>query len=95
MTDKREFLAELPIFADLSTAALDAVARITREYAFEDDAIIAYQRDLASRLYIVKEGRLFARSLDDNGIARDTYQFLPGSWSVSYTHLTLPTSDLV
>jgi len=80
VTDKREFLAELPIFADLSAAALDAVARITREYAFEDDAIIAYQRDLANRLYIVKEGRLFARAIDDNGIARETYSYLPGQY---------------
>ena len=80
MTDKREFLAELPIFADLSTAALDAVARITREYAFKDNAIIAYQRDLANRLYIVKEGRLFARAIDDNGIVRETYSFLPGQY---------------
>lgn len=80
MTDKYEFLAELPIFANLSPAALDAVAHIAREYAFEDDAVIAYQRDIANRLYIVKEGRLFARSLDDNGIARNTYQFLPGTW---------------
>ncbi len=80
MTDKHEFLAELPIFANLSPAALDAVAYITREYAFDDGAVIAYQRDIANRLYIVKEGRLFARSLDDNGIARDTYQYLPGRW---------------
>jgi CRP-like cAMP-binding protein len=80
VTDKREFLAELPIFADLSAAALDAVARITREYAFEDNAVIAYQRDLANRLYIVKEGRLFARSIDGNGIARETYSYLPGQY---------------
>ena len=62
MTDKYEFLAELPIFANLSPAALDAVAHIAREYAFEDEAVIAYQRDIANRLYIVKEGRLFARA---------------------------------
>lgn len=80
MTDKREFLAELPIFADLSAAALDAVARITREYAFDDNAVIAYQRDIANRFYIVKEGRLFARSIDGNGIARETYSYLPGQY---------------
>lgn len=80
MTDKREFLAELPIFADLSAAALDAIARITREYAFEDNAVIAYQRDMADRLYIVKEGRIFARAIDDNGITRETYSYLPGQY---------------
>jgi CRP-like cAMP-binding protein/membrane protein YdbS with pleckstrin-like domain len=77
VTDKLEFLTELPIFADLSPAALDAVARITREYAFDDDAVIAYQRDIANRLFIVKEGRLFAKALDNNGITRETYSFLP------------------
>lgn len=73
MASKQEFLAELPIFADLSEAALTAVARITREYAFQRDAVIAYQRDVADRLYIVKEGRLFAKSLDQNGIARQEH----------------------
>ncbi len=80
MTDKREFLAELPLFADLSDAGLDAVARITKEYAFERGAAIAYQRDVADKLYIVKEGRLFARSLDENGITRerDTRPYVAG-----------------
>ena len=79
MTDKREFLAELPIFADLSEASLDAVARITREYTFPKDAVIAYQRDIGHSFYIVKEGRLYARALDNNGIVRaaDTKSYLP------------------
>lgn len=80
MTDKLEFLAELPIFADLSEAALDAVAVIAREYAFDDDAVIAYQRDVANRFYMVKEGRLFARSIDDNGITRDSFSYLTGQY---------------
>jgi hypothetical protein len=78
VTDKREFLAELPLFADLSETSLDAVARITREYAFESGGVIAYQRDVADRLYIVKEGRLFARSIDNNGVARETRSYMPG-----------------
>jgi hypothetical protein len=80
VTDKREFLAEMPLFADLSEAALDAVARIAKEYAFEDGAVIAYQRDVADRLFIVKEGRLFARSIDNNGIARETRSYVPGDY---------------
>lgn len=83
VTDKREFLAALPIFADLSEASLEAVAHITREYVFPQDAVIAYQRDIGHRFYIVKEGRLFARALDNNGIAReaDTKSYLPGQYS--------------
>lgn len=80
MTEKRDYLAELPIFADLSEAALEAIARITKEYAFNDNAVIAYQRDIANRLYIVKEGRLFARTIDNNGITRETSAFTPGSY---------------
>jgi len=70
VASKQEFLAELPIFADLSEAGLDAVARVANEYAFEQGAVIAYQRDVADRLTIVKEGRLFAKSLDARGVAR-------------------------
>lgn len=73
MASKQEFLAELPIFADLSEASLDAVARIATEYAFQPNAVIAYQRDVADKFYIVKEGRLFAKSLDANGIARQEH----------------------
>ncbi len=79
MTEKRDFLAELPLFANLGEAALDAIARITVEYAFEEGAVIAYQRDVANKLYIVKHGRLFARAIDNNGIARETYSYLPGT----------------
>ena len=83
MTDKREFLAKLPIFDNLSEASLDAIARITREYAFPQDAVIAYQRDMGHRFYIVKEGRLYARALDNNGIVRaaDTKSYLPGQYT--------------
>ncbi len=83
MTDKREFLAQLPIFADLSEASLEAVAHITREYAFPQDAVIAYQRDIGHRFYVVKEGRLYARALDNSGIVRDadTKSYLPGQYS--------------
>lgn len=80
MIEKREFLAELPIFSDLSESALDAVARITKEYTYDEGAVITYQRDVANRLYIVKEGRLFARSIDNNGIPRETKSFFPGDY---------------
>ncbi len=80
MTTKQEFIAGLPLFADLSEAAQAAVARVAREYAFEPNAVIAYQRDVAGSFYIVKEGRLFARAIDSNGIARDTRSYTPGQY---------------
>ena len=78
MATKQEFIAGLPLFADLSEAAQAAIARVAREYAFEPNAVIAYQRDVANSLYIVKEGRLFARAIDANGIARETRSYTPG-----------------
>lgn len=83
MTDKREFLAKLPIFAKLSETSLEVIARITREYAFPQNAVIAYQRDVGHRFYIVKEGRLYARALDHNGIVRDadTKSYLPEQYT--------------
>lgn len=88
MASKQEFLAELPIFADLSESALEAVAQITSEYAFQrtDDkeAVIAYQRDVANGLYIVKEGRLYGRVMDNSGkIVLDrpeTRAYAPGEY---------------
>ncbi|HEY1410095.1 MAG TPA: cyclic nucleotide-binding domain-containing protein [Promineifilum sp.] len=82
MTDKLEFLANLPIFMDLSDSALEAVANIAGEYTFRKGAVIAYQRDIAGKFYMVMEGRLFARSLDDNGIAREsgTKSYLPNDY---------------
>ena len=77
MSEKSEFLANLPIFADLTEAAVNAVAAITREYAFERGAVIAYQRDTANRFFIVKQGRLFANTIDKNGIPRDTQSYFP------------------
>ena len=80
MATKQEFIATLPLFADLSEAAQAAVARVATEYAFEPNAVIAYQRDVAGSLFIVKEGRLFARALDANGIARETRSYTPGQY---------------
>ena len=80
MANKLEFIATLPIFADLSDAAQAAVARVATEYSFKQNAVIAYQRDVAGSLTIVKEGRLFARGLDANGIVRETRSYTPGQY---------------
>ena len=77
MASKQEFLAELPIFANLSPAAQEAIARIATEYAFPQGGVIAYQRDAVNSFYIVKEGRLFARVIDKNGIVRDVPETRP------------------
>lgn len=78
MPGKRAFLAKLELFADLEPDELDALVSICEEYHFEAGAVIAYQRDVADTLYIVREGRLFAFEVDNRGIVRDSVSYLPG-----------------
>ena len=80
MSEKSEFLSELPLFTNLSEAAIDAIAGITKEYAFDSGAVIAYQRDIAGQFYIVKEGRLFTIAIDNNGITRGSKSYFPGQY---------------
>lgn len=80
MTDKVEFLAQLDIFRDLDEEALEALADIADEYEFHDDAVVAYQRDVADRLYIVRSGRLFAYEVDERGIVRDSRSYFAGDY---------------
>jgi uncharacterized membrane protein YdbT with pleckstrin-like domain len=78
MTNRREFLARLPLFKNLDDEALDALTSIAREYEFDQGAVLAYQRDVADKLYIVRRGRLFARTVDERGIVRETQPYQPG-----------------
>lgn len=80
VTSKQEFLGKLPIFADLYEDELQALAQICDEYEFDQESVIAYQRDVADRLYIVRSGRLFARSVDDRGIVRETRSYFAGNY---------------
>lgn len=72
VTSKRQFLRQLPLFAALDEYELDEVARISREYKFEPGAVVAYQRDVADSLHIVKNGRLIARAVDKRGDVTET-----------------------
>jgi uncharacterized membrane protein YdbT with pleckstrin-like domain len=78
MTNRREFLARLSLFKNLDDEALDALTSIAREYEFDQGAVLAYQRDVADKLYIVRRGRLFARTVDERGIVRDTQPYEAG-----------------
>lgn len=80
MNGKVEFLSNISIFRDFLEDELAALARITQAYEFQDGAVIAYQRDVADCLYIVREGRLFAKSVDQQGIVRDSRSYLPGDY---------------
>lgn len=80
VTSKLEFLEQIPIFEALTDDELEALAGIAHEYEFEDGAVIAYQRDVGNSLYIVKSGRLFARTVDTQGIVRSSRSYLPGDY---------------
>jgi uncharacterized membrane protein YdbT with pleckstrin-like domain len=82
VTTKLQFLAEHPIFADLLDDELLALNQLAREYSFEPDSVIAYQRDVADSMYIVRDGRLYAKEVDDLGIVRDnnTRQYGPSDF---------------
>lgn len=77
---KIEFLGSLPIFTDLDEEQLEALAEIAPEYAFHEKSVIAYQRDVANKLYIVREGRLYAREMDEQGRVRSARAYTAGDY---------------
>ncbi len=74
------FLGQLQIFSGLEEDELAGLARISEEYEFEDGAIIAYQRDLADKMIIVRSGRLLGYEVDETGASRDSIPFRPGEY---------------
>ncbi|MAT95677.1 MAG: hypothetical protein CL608_00800 [Anaerolineaceae bacterium] len=72
MTTKAEFLQEHSLFQYLREEHIDALAKITDEIQYENGAMVAYQGDVADSLYIVKSGRLYAETRQ-NDIENGTY----------------------
>jgi len=77
VTTKLEFLGDHPLFVDLDDAELLALNQIAQECDFKEDSIIAYQRDVADEMVIVRSGRLYAQEVDPQGVVRaaNTRQF--------------------
>ncbi len=75
MPERVDFLKQLPVFAELTEEELIDLARIATEYEFNDGAVVAYQRDVANSLYIVREGRLFAKRVNKQGAVRETQPY--------------------
>lgn len=80
VSEKVEFLAQLPIFTNLEEEQIRALAAISQEYEFDANAVIAYQRDVANSLYIVRNGRLYAQQVDENNIVRGSRQYFAGDY---------------
>ncbi len=62
MADKVDFLHQHPLFQDFTEEQIEALAQITDELRYENGAMVAYQGDVADSLYIVKSGRLYAET---------------------------------
>ena len=75
MTTLIDFLDQLSLFENLTIDQLEELAEICQEYEFDEGAVIAYQRDVADSLYIVRNGRLYAQTLDKQGVVRESKQY--------------------
>ncbi|RMG90549.1 MAG: hypothetical protein D6706_19315 [Chloroflexi bacterium] len=80
LEERADFLAQLPVFEALDEDELVALAAICHEYTYDHGAVIAYQRDVANSLYIVRSGRLFAHGVDNRGIVRESRSYFPGDY---------------
>lgn len=72
MTTKAEFLQQHSLFKYLNDDHIEALAQITDEVQYENGGMVAYQGDVASNLYIVKNGRLYAETRQ-NDIENNSY----------------------
>ena len=80
MPGRIEFLQQLDLFRELTEDEIIDLARVAKEYEFEDGAVIAYQRDVADSMYIVREGRLYVQRLDTSGAVRESKAYTSGEY---------------
>ncbi len=79
MTTKLEFLKNYHLFKELDPEDLADLAALVEEYEYRDGTVVAYQRDAADSLFIVKSGRLYAKTVE-RGIVTQTRHYLPGDY---------------
>jgi uncharacterized membrane protein YdbT with pleckstrin-like domain/CRP-like cAMP-binding protein len=79
MISKLEFLAQHPLFENLTDAELETLASISEVLEFENGMVVAYQRDVADGLMIVKQGRLYAKKVE-NSLVVEARDYLPGDY---------------
>ncbi|MBE7534091.1 MAG: cyclic nucleotide-binding domain-containing protein [Chloroflexi bacterium] len=79
MTTKLKFLQNYHLFKELDPEDLADLAALVEEYEYRDGAIVAYQRDAADSLFIVKSGRLYAKTVE-RGIVTQSRHYLPGDY---------------
>ena len=80
MDELVDFLAGLPIFEELSSDELYDLAALCQEYSFQRGSVIAYQRDVADSLYLIRSGRLYAHNVDASGHIINTVSYQSGQY---------------
>jgi uncharacterized membrane protein YdbT with pleckstrin-like domain len=78
MPGRLDFLQKLDVFSELTEDEIIDLARVAKEYEFDDGAVIAYQRDVANSMYIVREGRLYVQRVDQSGAVRESRGYTAG-----------------
>jgi len=73
-----DFLQDIPIFVNLTRGQLEDLLDIIQVYEFDENAVIAYQRDVANSMYIVQNGRLYAQRVKQ-GIVHESHQYGEGA----------------
>jgi uncharacterized membrane protein YdbT with pleckstrin-like domain/CRP-like cAMP-binding protein len=84
MTSKAAFLQQHPLFKYLDEDHIEALAQITDEVQCENGGMVVYQGDVADSLYIVKNGRLYAETrqndIQNNSYVVNTKNYLANSY---------------
>lgn len=82
MTSKRDFLAQHSLFHELYDEELDDLVAITEEREYAEGGVVAYQRDIADSLYIVRTGHLLALSVNQVGeiVTQDKKHYMAGQF---------------
>ncbi len=84
MVNKVEFLQQHQLFKKLNEEHIAALAQITDEVQYENGAMVAFQRDVADCLYIVKNGRLYAETrqndIQSGSYVIETKNYIPQNY---------------
>ncbi len=67
MNDKLDFLARVPLFAELGRDELDTLGGMAVMRSFPRDVIIFQENDYADALYMIREGRVKVVLADEDG----------------------------
>lgn len=80
MLEKLGFLSSLKIFSHLTYVQLVQIASVSRAWSFSEDAVIAWQEEVADKLFIVRNGIINAYHVDNKGNETLRKTYVPGDY---------------